>query len=142
MTRAGYPLVIRGKSSHVNTGRTPSILNKGELDGADDSFLKVSRICCMIMMNIWCILFVDLFMELTNDGGLSAVGECDTQKERWKRAHGSALAVTCSVLESIKVGGAGSLRSICISPAAGERAVSFVWSHEGHVGSLLRGQWV
>lgn len=45
------------------------------------------------------ILFVDLLVELTNDGeigNISVMDERDTQKERWQRAHGSDLAVTCS----------------------------------------------
>ena len=111
--RKRYPLVIRGDRGHMRTERTPSILNRsrharlpfvkslpGRLDGADDSFLKMSRI--LLHDNdrlLECVLFVDLLMELTNDGkigDISVVDECDTPKGRIAQAHGSVLAVTCS----------------------------------------------
>ena len=86
----------------MNTEGTPSILNRsrhaglplvkrlpGGLDGADDSFLKMSRI--LLHDNdglLESILFVDLLMELTNDGkvgNISVMDECDTPKEIWAR---------------------------------------------------------
>jgi hypothetical protein len=42
------------------------------------------------------ILFVDLLMELTNDGKIGDMASVIPRNERWQRAHMSVLAVTCS----------------------------------------------
>src|SRR6266849_6464887 len=120
----GYPLVIRWNRSHMNTEGRPSVLNRsrharlplvkslpGRLNGADDSFLKMSRI--LLHDNdglLECILFVDLFMELTNHGkigDISVVDECDTPKG--KMATGARVSLGSdlqwSVLESIDISG-------------------------------------
>ena len=75
----------------MNTEGTPSILNRsrharlplvkslpGGLDGADDSFLEMSRI--LLHDNdglLECILFVNLLMELTNDGKIGDISVAD-----------------------------------------------------------------
>jgi hypothetical protein len=108
----------------MNTEGTPCILNRnrharlplvkslpGRLDGADDSFLKMSRI--LLHDNdglLECILFVDLLMELTNDGkigDISVVDECDTPKGNMATCVRVSLGsdLQWSILESIDVSG-------------------------------------
>jgi len=97
----------------MNTEGTPSILNRsrharlplvkslpGRLDGADDSFLKMSRILLHDDDGLLKrILFSDLLMELTDNGkigDISIIDECDTPKGEMAASHGSVLAVTCN----------------------------------------------
>ena len=122
--RKGYPLFIRGNRGHMNTKRSPCILNRnrharlplvkslpGRLDGADDSLLKMSRI---LLHNddglLEGILFIDLFIELKNNheiSDISVVDECDMPKgkiaTRARVSLGSDLQ--WSVFESIDVSG-------------------------------------
>lgn len=85
--RKGNPLVIRRDGGHVRTEATPSILDRsrharlplveslpGGLDGADDSFLEMSRI--LLHDNdglLECILLIDLLVKLTDDSDVGNV---------------------------------------------------------------------
>jgi hypothetical protein len=72
--RKVYPLVFRGNSGQTDTEQALSILNRGRLDGADDAFLKVSRFLLHDNNGLLeCILFIELLMELTNDGKIGDI---------------------------------------------------------------------
>ena len=95
----------------MRTEGTPGILNRsrharlplvkslpGGLDGADDSFLEMSRILLHDDDGLLeCILLVDLLVKLTDDGSIGNVSVKDERKARKGRSrctHGSVLAVT------------------------------------------------
>lgn len=97
--RKRYPLMVGGYGGHMFTKGTPSLLNRirharlplvkslpGRLDGADNSLLKMCRI--LLHDNdglLECVLFINLLMELANDGKIGYVsveGERDTPKRK------------------------------------------------------------
>ena len=97
--RKGYPFMVRGDGGHMNAKGTPSVLNRsrharlplvkslpGRLDRADNSLLKMCRI--LLHDNdglLECVLFINLLMELTNDGKIGYVSvedERDTPKRK------------------------------------------------------------
>ncbi len=71
MNAKGTPSILNG-SRHARLPLIKSL--PGRLDGADDSFLEMSRI--LLHDNdrlLECILLIDLFMELMNDGEIGNV---------------------------------------------------------------------